>query len=111
MSSTSIANTGLLHPTEILKVPNYVNTAVLAAGVGQAFDTPAGCQYVAFGANCDFYAKYGSTAAAVPTTSLSTGEGCEINPTARNIGSINATTGLSLISASGGNVTMSWYTP
>jgi len=112
MSSTSIANTAL-NPADILRAPNYVNTAVLSSGVGQAFDVPAGCQFVFFGANCDFHVKYGSTAAALPTSSLSTGSGNEINPTARNIGSSNATTGLSVITGTtgGGFVTMSWYTP
>lgn len=109
MSSTSIANTGLLHPTEILRAPNYVNVAVLSSGVGQAFDIPAGVQYVYFGANIDFYVKYGSTAAALPSSSLVDGSAAECNPTSRNIGSTNATTGLSVIAAAPGNVTMSWF--
>ena len=109
MSSTSIANTGLLHPTEILRAPNYVNTAVLAAATGEAFDVPAGAQYVSFGANVDFFVKWGSTAASVPSTDYTDGSGSELNPTVRNIGSTNATTGLSLIAVTTGIVTMSWY--
>lgn len=108
MSSTSIAAAGL-NPAAVIRAPNYVNVAVLASSVGQAFDTPAGVQVVNFKGSVDFYVKYGSTGAAVPGASLSTGGGSELNPTTRNIGSTSATTGLSLISASAGTVTMSWY--
>ena len=109
MSSTSIAAAGM-PPSDFLRAPNYVNAAVLASSVGQAFDVPEGAQFVSFKGSVDFYVKYGSTAAAVPTSSLSTGNGSELNPTTRSIGSTNATTGLSVISPSAGNVTMSWYT-
>ena len=109
MSSTSISNSGLLHPTDVLAAPNFINVAVLAAGTGQAFDTPSGASIVTFGASIDFYVKYGSTSAAVPTTSMSTGNANgELNPTVRNV---RSSTGLSLISASAGNVTMSWFVP
>lgn len=102
--------TGLTHPQDILAIPDYVQQAVLVANTGQAFDVPTGANYVVFGANTDFFARYGSTAASVPTTS-STGSStnAEMNPTARNVGSTLTTTGLSLVAASAGIVTMSWF--
>lgn len=109
MSSTSIAGTGLLHPTNIIRAPNYVNVAVLSSGTGQAFDVPAGVQYVTFGADIDFFVKWGSTGASLPSSSLVTGAAAELNPTTRNIGSTNATTGLSIIASAAGTVTMGWY--
>ena len=96
MSSTAIAPTGLLHPTDILRAPNFVNVAVLASSVNQGFDVPTGAKYVSFAGNADFYVKLGSTACLLPTTSVSTGAGNganELNPTVRSIGSTAATTG------------------
>lgn len=108
MSSTSIGNSGLLHPTDILRYPNRVATAVLVANTGQAFDIPTGAGIVSFGANVDFYVQYGSTAAAVPTTSsTATSTNSELNPTAR---SVSGTTGFSIVGPSAGVVTMSFFT-
>ena len=72
---------------QILGFPDFVQAVVLVANTGQAFDTPAGMGSVLFSMNADFYARYGSTAAAVPTTSSTAATGSELNPTARNIGS------------------------
>lgn len=103
---------GLLHPTEIIVSPDYVQQAVLVANTGQAFDVPTGAHYCSFAASqsVDFWVRYGSTAASIPTTS-STGSStnAELNPTARNIGSTAATTGLSVIAGSAGYLTISWY--
>lgn len=104
--------TGLTHPQDIISTPDTVQRAVLAAGTGQAFDIPALGSYVIFGSNVDFLVRWGSTAAAVPTTSstaVST-DLTELNPTARNVGSTADTTGFSIIAATTGIVTMSWYT-
>lgn len=99
---------GTLHPTQIAAFPDSIGVAVLAAGVGQAFDVPADAGYVVFGANVDFFAAYGSTAASVSTASSTAGIS-ELNPTARNLGSTQACTGISVISAAAGIVTMSWF--
>jgi hypothetical protein len=108
MSSTSIGNSGLLHPTDILRYPNRIADAVLVANTAQAFDIPPGAGIVSFGANVDFYVLYGSTGVSVPTTSsTASSTNGELNPTAR---SISGTTGLSLVSPSGGVVTMSFFT-
>ena len=113
MSSTSIKNSGLLHPTDgVPTSPSFVNVAVLGSSVGAAFDTPSGCQYVRFSGTVDFFVAYGSTNALFPTTNISTGAGNganELNPTMRNIGSTLTTTGFSVISPSSGYVTMSWW--
>lgn len=102
--------TGLTHPFDIISSPDYVGHGVLASSVGQAFDTPTGAGFVVFSSNVDFFVRYGSTAASVPTTS-STGSStnAELNPTTRNIGSTAACTGISVISANAGIVTMSWF--
>lgn len=104
-------NTGLAHPQDIILYPDTVQQAVLVANTAQAFDVPTGASYVSFGANTDFFVKFGSTGASVPTTS-STGSStnAELNPTSRNIGSTADTTGYSLIAAAAGIVTASWYT-
>lgn len=103
--------TGLTHPQDVIVSPDYVQQAVLVANTGQAFDVPTGGSYVVFGSNADFMVRWGSTAASIPTTS-STGSStnAEMNPTARNVGSTASTTGFSIIAATVGIVTMSWYT-
>lgn len=103
-------NIGILHPTEILPSPDYVQQCVFVAGTGQAFDVPTGAGYVTFSASVDFWVRYGSTAASIPTTS-STGSStnAELNPTARNVGSTLSCTGVSVISASTGYLTMNWF--
>jgi hypothetical protein len=110
MSSTSVASLSL-KALDVIRAPNFICSAVLASSVGQAFDTPTGCAFVNFSPaqGVDYYVLFGSTAAAVPSVSLTTGNGSELNPTLRNVGSTLATTGLSIISPQTGVVTMSWY--
>ena len=96
---------------QILGFPDFVQAVVLVANTGQAFDTPAGMGSVLFSMNADFYARYGSTAAAVPTTSSTAATGSELNPTARNIGSSLTTTGISLISESAAKGSLAWFKP
>lgn len=102
-------NTGLLHPTEIIVVPDTVSYAVLASSVGQTFDVPAGCKFVVFGADCNFMAKYGATNAAIPGASATGSSAGEYNPISRNLLSTQATTGISVISPTTGIVSMAWY--
>ncbi len=101
---------GTLHPTEILTFPDNVQQCVFVANTGQAFDVPTGTNFVNFSSNVDFFVRYGSTAASIPTTS-STGSStnAELNPTVRNIGSTLSCTGVSVVSAFAGILTMGWY--
>lgn len=110
LAGDGMKQTGLLHPTDVPGISDSVQTAVLAANTGQAFDTPAGAGYLIFAGSVDFYVKYGSTTATVPTTSsTSLTTNSELNPTARNLNSTAACTGISIISALAGVVTLSWY--
>jgi len=101
--------TGL--PTQsILVRPDAVQAVVLAAGTGQAFDVPAGMAVVAFSMDQDFWVRYGSTAAAVPSTSsTSLTTNAELNPTVRNVQSTATTSGISLISAVACSGSLGWY--
>lgn len=94
----------------VLPFSDFIQPVVLAAGVGQAFDVPAGMGFVAFSMDQDFWTKYGSTSAIVPaasTTAASTAG--ELNPTIRNLGSTASCTGISLISASDSKGSLAWY--
>ncbi len=106
----SIIPIGVLHPTDNLPFPRYVNHCVFAAASsGHAYDVPAGANFVSFSADCNFAVRYGSTAAAYPSSDVTDGSGNEINATMRNIGSTLTTTGISLIAPSSGIVTLSWF--
>lgn len=94
----------------ILTRPDFTQAVVFAAGTGQAFDVPTGMAFVAFSSNVDFWVQYGSTAATIPTSSTTAGTSSpELNPTIRNIQSTATTSGISLISASTGVCSMTWY--
>lgn len=96
----------------ILQFPDFTQSVVLSSGVGQAFDVPAGMGYVGFSMNADFWVKYGSTAAAVPSTSSTSGTtNSELNPTYRNIGSTAATTGISIAADAATKGSLNWYKP
>lgn len=98
----------------ILRTPDFVTNVVLAAGTGQAFDIPAGARYACFAFDSDFWCKFGSTGAAIATSSSTVGSSAlssELNPTVRDIGSSGATTGLSLVSAAAAKGSISWYGP
>lgn len=98
-------------PTQsILVRPDSVQAVVLAASTGQAFDVPAGMAYVAFSFDQDFWVRYGSTAAAVPSTSsTSLTTNAELNPTFRNVQSTATTSGISLISEFACKGSLNWY--
>lgn len=102
-------NSGI-YTGQILNSPSFVQAVVLASSVAQAFDVPAGMGYVNFAFNADVWAKYGSTQATIPATTSTAGTtNSELNPTARNIGSTVACTGISIISASACAGSLSWF--
>ena len=103
-------NTGLPQ-FSMLSAPDVVQPIVLAANTGQAFDVPAGHSFVLFSLNADFYARYGSTSAQVPTTTSTGSTGSELNPTARNIGSTASCTGISIIAPAAASGSLSWFKP
>ena len=104
---------GIHNVAEILASPDTYTNVVLAGGAAQAFDVPPGAGVVAFSFNTDFWVKYGSTGAQVPTTSQSSASssGSELNPTIRNIGSTLACTGISINSAGAGAGSLCWFRP
>lgn len=104
MKTLGIKNSG-----EILGAPNFVQDVVLSSGVAQAFDTPAGAAYVAFAFTDNIRAQYGTTGAALPTTTSTNSSGSELNPTIRNLGSTLSTTGISIISPSACNGSLAWF--
>ena len=99
---------GILHPSEILPAPDFVQPVLLVASSGQAFDTPAGASYVIFSFNADFYVGYGSTAAVSPAASSTGSSGFEQNPTARRLTTANCT-GISLYSDSAAKGSLAWF--
>jgi hypothetical protein len=102
---------GTKNSAEIIRAPDFVQPVVLASGVGQAFDTPAGMGFVSFAMNTDIFVRYGSTAAAAPSTSSTGSSGSEFNPGIRNISSAQACTGISLIAETSGKGSLQWYKP
>jgi hypothetical protein len=104
---------GIRNTAEILATPDTYTNVVLAAGLAQAFDVPSGAGIVAFSFNTDFWVKYGSTGAQVPTTSQSSASssGSELNPTIRNFGSTLGCTGISIVSAIAGAGSLCWFEP
>lgn len=108
-----MANTGLIHPGDILQRPNQVVHVVLATGStnAQAFDTPAGARYVNINFNSDVWVTYGSTAAAIPSTTstAATTSNAEFNPSVRNIVSTASCTGISLAAEVATKGSLAWY--
>lgn len=97
---------------DILSSPDFVTNVVLSSGVGQAFDVPTGARVCVFAFNQDFWARYGSTNAAAPSSSSTVGSSTlasELNPTARDIGSTVNTTGISVYSDSAAKGSIAWY--
>jgi len=103
--------TGVPTPS-ILTYPDYTQAVVLSSGVAQAFDVPTGMGYCGFSISSDFWVKYGSTGALVPSTSTTLGSSTpELNPTYRNIGSTLSCTGISLVSDYAAKGSINWYKP
>jgi len=95
----------------ILSAPDYTQGVVLAAGVAQNFDAPAGVGFVNFAFNTDIWVRYNGTAV-IPTSSTTLGSSSpEFNPTMRNISSTAACTGVSVISPTTGAGSIAWYKP
>jgi hypothetical protein len=87
---------------------------VAVAGTGQAFDVPAGAPlcWSSRGSGIDYLGALRLDGnASIPTTSSTPGSStnAELNPSSRNIGSTLSCTGLSVVSASTGYLTMAWY--
>lgn len=107
-------------PGNILTPSDTIQTAVLTT-VAQAFDVPTGAQYAGLSLSSGVaYVAYGSTAAAVPTTSSTGSGGSEVIPSAqapygpvmRDLHSTAKTTGISLLAPVAGAVmSISWYGP
>lgn len=104
-------NLSILRPSMIMAFPDYVDAAVLAANTANTYNVPSGAAFVGFSANIDFYVSYGNTGATLPTTDNVAGTASELNPTIRYIGSTKETTGITLVSGSSGQVTLSWFAP
>lgn len=101
---------GTLHPTETPTVSDTIQQAVFVANTAQAFDVPPGGCMVAFASDVNFWVRYGSTGASIPTTSSTGGStNAELNPLQRNVVSTASCTGYSVISPSSGYFTASWY--
>lgn len=103
---------GIHNSNEIMQRPDYIQAVVLASSVGQAFDLPAGAGIVGFSFPDNFWVKYGSTSALVPTTSTTAGSSsAELNPTIRNVGSTQSCTGISIISVNAQAGSITWWQP
>lgn len=103
---------GVKNSQEILTPSNLTQAVVLSSGVAQAFDVPTGAGFVAFAFDNSFWVKYGSTGALVPSTSSSAGTtSSELNPTARNLSSTLACTGISIVSDYATKGSLSWFAP
>lgn len=65
-----------------LRQSDYINARVLAAGVAETFQAPAGAKYVLFSAEDTIYCKIAtsSTAAAIPAADVTDGTASEMNP-------------------------------
>lgn len=87
----------------------HIDARVLAAGVAETFQAPAGAKYVLFSGNADFYAKIAasSTAATVPAADITDGTAAELNPGMRTLPGDQAY--ISLIAPAATVVTLSFY--
>lgn len=86
-----------------LRMPGYVQSMSLAAGVAESYSKPAGVNTVYFSGTANFYVNY-ATAASIPGD-LTDGTASELNPTVRYVQGV---TSISLISPSNCVVTMGW---
>ena len=100
---------GTRNTAEILSTPDFVQSVVLTSGTAAAFDTPSGAGYLSISGNADYWVRYGSTAAAAPSTTTTGSSGSELNPAIRNVGSTLACTGISIYSDFPFKGAISWY--
>lgn len=94
-----------------LEAPRWTDQRVLAAGTAAAVTVPTGAKSVIFGRESgSFRVAYswgGETpVVAIAASDVSDGTGSEANPEARHIANVTA---MSLISAAGATVTMSFF--
>lgn len=89
------------------RYPSYVCALVLTAGSAKSLSVPSWAKVVVFGASggIDFYVSYGGTAT-IPSSDITDGTGCELNPVARIIEGVGS---ISIISSKSGVVTLSFY--
>jgi len=113
MSSTSIANTGLIGPNDtFIRAPNYVNNTAMGVSSAASLTIPDGGKYVRLTGDVDFYVKWGATS--VSTAAATNGSASErVNVATggvlRDIGSTLGTTAISIISTAASIVTQSWW--
>lgn len=115
MSSTLIANTGLLHANDLfIKGPNYVNVTDLGVSSAVTISYPGGGRYLRLSANFDFYVKWGSTGVSTGGA-ITDGTGSEVvalqsGGVYRDMVSSNATTAISVMSTAACHLTQMWWT-
>lgn len=91
----------------IINQSDYINIAMLTAGIQQNFNMPDEANIVMFSATEDFYCLIGpSVSASIPLGSILDGSASELNPIAREIFPADV---VSLISLTDCIVTMIFY--
>ncbi len=90
------------------RAPDYVDNVTIGTSA-KAVTVPSSAAFVLFASDVNFYVRYSTTAAAaLPTTAgdVTNGSGNELNPDMRYL---YGATGLSIIGASTGAVSLAWY--
>lgn len=90
---------------DIAPASDHVYNIVLAANTAKSVAAPGGAKFVAFASNGTFYARYNGTAA-IPSTDVTDGTGCEVNPSARSLDGVES---IGLIAPASTIVSLSWY--
>lgn len=98
-------------PDGFLSAPNWVNEVVLVAGVAKQMTVPVvggtvKGHFACFASDCDFRVGYNTTAT-LPSGDVTDGSANELNPDTRHILGVAT---LSLISPTGGHVTVAFFT-
>lgn len=88
-----------------LRPADYVLSATLVANTNSDLTVPTNAKYVLFASDVDFFANY-TTTATVPGD-VTDGTASELNPAMRILTGV---TTISVISASGGTLTASFWT-
>lgn len=106
VSSMEIVHLGMM--TFALRQSDWIDARVLAAGVAETFQAPAGARFVLFSADGDFYCKLAlaSTDAAIPAADVADGTASELNPAMR---AIRESEFISLIASAATVVTMQYF--